>query len=252
MVKFILSFFVLVFIGLVQPVMGQDDELKPTEGPIILGGIGLGGNLPMADMKDRYGSNLNFSLGGEFINQSNWLTNGEFIYMYGNHVKEDVLLPFRTSTGVIMGDDEQIADIFMRERGWYLGAGTGRLFRITKKSRSGIKLLVSGGLLQHNIRFVDERNAVGQLRIGRHKGYDRLTRGFALKETIGYKHLSNDQRLNFDIAIDFIQGFTSEVRAYNFDTGLPTKSSRLDMMIGVRAVLYLAFYRRSSESVIYY
>ena len=87
-----------------------------------------------------------------------------------------------------------------------MGLGVGRLFPLIKDSRSGIKLLVSGGLLQHQIHFVDERNSVGQIRAGRKVGYDRLTRGFLSKETIAYKHLSNDRRLNFEFCFGFYSG----------------------------------------------
>ncbi|MFZ1750517.1 MAG: hypothetical protein WAU01_10005 [Saprospiraceae bacterium] len=213
--------------------------------------IGLGGNVPLGDLKDRYGANLHFSLGGGYITSKNWLLNAEFMYLYGDKVKEDVLAPFRTSSGAIPGDDNQIADVFLRQRGIYMGLGVGRLFPLIKDSRSGIKLLISGGLLQHQIHFVDERNSVGQIRAGRQVGYDRLTRGFSLKETIAYKHLSNDRRLNFEFALDFIQGFTSEVRAYNFDTGLPTIPSRTDMLIGLRIVWNFPIYFGSSQDIFY-
>ena len=99
---------------------------------------------------------------------------------------------------------------------------------------------------------MDQRNAFPMVRAGRHTGYDRLTRGFALKETITYKHMSSDRRVNFDIGFDFIQGFTSEVRAFNFDTGLPTIQSRLDLMAGIRFSWYLAFYKSGTGETIYY
>jgi hypothetical protein len=194
---------------------------------------------------------MNFTLSGDFISRNNWVVNGGLIYLFGDQVKEDVLAPFRTSTGVVLGDDNQIADIFLRQRGFYMGIGGGRLFQLRETSRSGILVNLQGGILQHNIRFTDERVSVAQVRAGRHVGYDRLTRGFCLKQTVAYKHLSADRLLNFEVALDCMQGFTSEVRAYNFDTGLPTISSRLDILIGLRLIWNLPFYR-GQESVIYY
>lgn len=230
----------------------QNVTVTPNNGNILAFGIGLGVNTPLGELKDRYGINMNFSLGGEYITKSNWILNSEFLYLFGDNIREDVLYPYRTSTGVILGDDQQIADIFMRQRGLFLGVGLGKLFPINNGSRSGIKVLVNGGVLQHNIKFVDERNSVAQVRAGRYVGYDRMTRGFSLKETIAYKHLSNDKRLNFEFGLDFIQGFTSEVRAYNFDTGLPTNKSRFDMLIGARIVWNLPFYFGGDEVTKYY
>lgn len=242
-------FFLIVIVN--QSVIGQQDITKPTDGAILDFGIGLGINVPAADLKNRFGSNLNFSVGGDYITKNNWVYNGELLFLFGDNVKEDVLSPFRTSTGVVLGDDNQIADIFLRQRGLHLSVGMGKLLPLSKSSRSGLKLMLNGGVLQHNIRFTDERNSVAQVRAGRHVGYDRLTRGFSLKETIAYKHLSSDRRLNFEFALDFIQGFTSEVRAYNFDTGLPGIKSRFDMLIGARVVWNLPHYFGGSQTVYY-
>lgn len=241
----------LAFILLFQVVKAQVSPAKPVDGTILNFGVGLGMNLPAGDLKDRFGQNMNFTLSGDFITRKNWVLNGGLIYLFGDQVKEDVLAPFRTSTGVILGDDNQIADIFLRQRGFYMGIGGGRLFQLRESSRSGVMVTLHGGLLQHNIRFTDERNSVAQVRAGRHIGYDRLTRGFCLKQTVAYKHLSADRLLNFEVALDCMQGFTSEVRAYNFDTGLPTLSSRLDILLGLRIIWNLPFYR-GQESVIYY
>jgi hypothetical protein len=241
----------LALMLLFQVVKAQVSPAKPVDGSILNLGIGLGMNLPAGDLKDRYGQNMNFTLSGDFITRKNWVLNGGLIYLFGDQVKEDVLAPFRTSTGVILGDDNQIADIFLRQRGFYMGLGGGRLFQFRESARSGLMITLHGGILQHNIRFTDERNSVAQVRAGRHIGYDRLTRGFCLKQTASYKHLSADRLLNFEVALDCMQGFTSEVRAYNFDTGLPTLSSRLDILLGLRVIWNLPFYR-GQESVIYY
>lgn len=250
MPRFIIFLF-LFSVVILDNTFAQDAELKPVDGAILDFGIGLGYNTPLADLKDRYGSNLNFSLGSAYITQNNWIVNGEFIYLFGNNIKEDVLAPLRTPTGAILGDDQQIADIFIRQRGLFLGVGVGKLIPLQKSSRSGIKLMVNAGVLQHNMKFVDERNSVAQLRVGRSVGYDRMTRGFSLKETVGYKHLSKDRRLNFEFALDFIQGFTSEVRAYNFDTGLATIPSRFDLLIGARIIWNLPFYKAGAETIYY-
>jgi len=230
---------------------GQKTNDKPVDGAILGFGIGIGANFAAGDLKDRYGNNLNFSINSEYITKNNWLINGEFLFLFGDNVKEDVLAPYRTPNGTILGDDNQIADIFLRERGLFLGIGLGKLFPFKEQERSGLKLLIHAGILQHNIRFTDERNSVGQIRAGRYIGYDRLSRGFSLKETVSYKHLSKDRRLNFEFALDFIQGFTSEVRAYNFDTGLPSIQSRFDMLIGARIIWNLPFYRGGEDTVYY-
>ncbi len=245
--------FIILFCSFTQLLSAQvtDEGVKATDGSILNFGIGVGFNVPLGELADRYGSNMNFSLSSEYITKNNWLWNGEFMYLFSENIKEDVLATFRTSEGYILGDDNQYASLIMKERGFYLGIGIGKLIPLSKDSRSGLKLLLNGGILQHQIKFSDDRNSIGQIRAGRHVGYDRLSRGFSLKETVAYKHLSQDRMLNFEFALDFIQGFTSEIRAINFDTGLPTNKSRLDMLIGARIIWNLPFYK-GGESTVYY
>ncbi len=73
----------------------QDESEKPVDGSIIVFGGGMGLNIPLADLKERYGSNLNFSLGGDYILRNNWIFSTEFMYFFGDKVKEDVLAPYR-------------------------------------------------------------------------------------------------------------------------------------------------------------
>ncbi|MBK9566049.1 MAG: hypothetical protein WAT22_15825 [Saprospiraceae bacterium] len=224
-------------------------RVKPT---VIELGFGMGGNIPAGDLKNRFGPNLNLSTHLHYISPKDFVMGGGLMFIFGDNVKEDVLAPFRTTTGVILGDDNQIADVFLRQRGLYLSADVGKLFPVSKKSRSGIMVMASGGILQHNIRFTDERNSVAQIRAGRSVGYDRLTRGFGLRQSIGYKHMSRDKRVNFEVLFDFIQGFTSEIRAVNFDTGLATISSRTDLLFGFRMKWNLPFYFGGKDDIIYY
>ena len=248
---FILS--ILVYFSISPLLISQvtEEGTKVVDGSILNFGLGLGLNVPLGDMADRFGNNMNFALSGEYITKNNWILNSEFIYLFSENIKEDVLAPFRTREGFILGDDNQYASLIMKERGFFMGVGIGKLIPIKKDARSGIKVALNGGILQHQITFSDDRNSIGQIRAGRHVGYDRLSRGFSLKETVAYKHLSQDRRLNFEFALDFIQGFTSEVRAVNFDTGLPSNKSRFDMLIGARIMWNLPFYR-GGETTVYY
>lgn len=218
---------------------------------VLMPGIGMGMNVPGGILSRRYGPSMHVCGALSYLTKSDWIFQGDWLFLFGDQVKEDVLAPYRNSTGVIPGDDEQIADIFLRQRGIWAGAGVGRLFPFSSTSRSGLKTVLQAGVFQHYIRFTDERNSVAQVRAGRYVGYDRLTRGFSLKQTLAYQHLSNDKRLNFDIALEGVQAWTSEVRAINFDTGLPTISSRLDWMAGIRITWYLPFYFAPDQEVFY-
>ena len=148
-------FLLMIALFFVHHLTGQEIYDKPIDGNILAFGIGMGANLPVGDIKDRYGNNLNFSLGSEYITKNNWIVNGEFLFLFSENVKEDVLAPYRTSTYTILGDDNQVADVFLRQRGLFLGIGLGKLFPFRKDDRSGLKCSIQAGVLQHNIRFTD-------------------------------------------------------------------------------------------------
>ena len=142
----------LSFLFIILICLAQENTNKPIDGSLTIFSIGYGVDLPIANLKDRFGENLKFTIGGEHISAGNWIYNVDFFFLFGTKIKEDVLASFRTREGFILGDDGLYADVFLRQRGLFLGAGMGRLFQLKEDSRSGIKLLLNAGILQHNIR----------------------------------------------------------------------------------------------------
>lgn len=224
---------------------------KPVDGRILAGGLGYGYFRPAGDLADRYGNNLAFNVLGHYVTSGNAVLGMDFTYMFGDNVKEDVVASFRSKEGYFLGDNGLATDLFLRQRGFTLTGQGGYLFPLSKKSRTGIMVLVGAGILQHQVRILDDQNAVAQLRGDLRKGYDRLTRGFTLSQDIMYTHLSSNHRINLKFGLTCFQGWTDEVRAVNFDTGLPTLSSRLDLGFGLKAVWLLPFYISAQERVYY-
>ena len=215
--------------------------------------FGYGIEFPFADMADRFGKNLKFTLGAERMTKSNWIFGLEFSYMFGNTVKQDVLASLRISNGEVLGADNAYADVFTRERGLFLGANIGKLIAFNSKSRSGLRITGAFGILAHYVRIQDEARSLPQIEGDYLKGYDRLTRGFALRQFIGYQHVTENQRVNFYIGLEFTQGFTKSVRNVNFDTGLPAnKEGRFDGLIGLKAAWILPFFDAYSDEEVFY
>ncbi len=215
--------------------------------------FGYGIEFPHGDLADRYGKNLKFTLGTERITSSNWIYGVDFAFMFGDSVKEDVLKPLRLSNNEILGADNDYADIFTRERGLYLGANFGKVISFSENSRSGLRLTGSIGLIAHYVRIQDEARSLPQIEGDYLNGYDRLTRGLAFKEFIGYQHISQDKRINFYIGIEFTQGFTKHKRAIDFDTGLPPdQNNRFDGLVSLRAAWVLPFFDDFDAREIFY
>ena len=219
----------------------------------ILAKAGMGYDIPMADLAERFGGNLNFHMGFERLSASNWIISTDFTYRFGSDVKEDVLAGFRLPTGQFLATDGLPADAFLRSRGASLKLSIGKVIGLHAKSpQSGIRIDIGGGIMSHYIRVQDENQAIDQVFDIYKDVYDRLTRGFAITEYIGYQYLSTDGFLNFNIGFEFNQAFTSGVRSVDFTTGELSPTGRKDFLSGMKLTWLIPLYSDSKGEQIYY
>jgi hypothetical protein len=232
----------------------QVNEAENT-GPALLFDFSYAFHLPGGDLSDRFGNNFSPGLGIAYItDQKNWIFSLQSSFQFGSEVKTDVLAGLRTAEGYIIANDRSVADIQLRERGFYLGLGIGKLIGLSAGNyRSGLRLDIGAGLLQHQIRIQEDPvRTVAPLTGDYRKGYDRLSNGPALRQFIGYQILGKDKRANFFAGIELIQGFTQSRRDYDFQLQRPEDSKRLDLLYGFRLGLTLPFYIGQSSDEIYY
>jgi hypothetical protein len=246
------AFTVLLFESLTA--QGRFKEHEDTEvrnkGKVILAHVAVGAHLPAADMGKRFGPDYDFGAGVDFVTADNWIFGLEGHYFFGNKVKEDPLEILRTPEGDIIGKDESLADVNLRERGFYVGGLVGRLFVIGKE-RSGIRATLGAGMLQHHIRILDNSATVAELTGSYINGYDRLTGGFAMNQFIGWQHLGKNRRANFFIGFEFNEGLTTGLRTWDFDLMRKLDNRRFDLRIGLRAAFTLPFYVGEPEKIFY-
>ncbi|WP_367390521.1 hypothetical protein [Lewinella sp. LCG006] len=222
-------------------------------GKAILLNFGYAPQIPLGDLDDRFGLNFAPEVSADFITDNNWLIGLQGLYIFGSNVEEDVLAGLRTESGDIIGNDREPADILLRERGWYLGVRAGRLIGLFEDNpRSGIRLNLGVGLLQHRIRVQqDPFRSVPQIEGEYLKGYDRLTNGLALHQFVGYQVIGRNTGINITAGFEFYEGFTQNRRSFDFDTRMTDTSDRLDILAGFRFSFTLPFYLGNAEDVYY-
>jgi hypothetical protein len=222
-------------------------------GPAFLLHFSYGPQLPFGDLEARYGQNWSAEIAGEYMLDQNWFFGAHGQFLFGSTVKENVLANLRTSNGLLIGNDRSPANIQLRQRGSYYGLRVGRLIGMSKKNpRSGIRIALGAGLLQHRIRLQgDPARDVPQIEDEYAKGYDRLTNGLALHQFIGYQNIGINNGIHFIAGFEFFEGFTQSRRSFDFDTRQQDLTERLDILVGFRVGVTLPFFLGNAEDVFY-
>ena len=222
-------------------------------GRVFLLNFGYGPQMPIGDLEERFGTNFAAEISADYMTANNWTIGVQGQFLFGSTVNEDVLAGLRTSAGDIIGNDREPADLQLRMRGSYYGLRVGRLFGLSEaNNRSGIRINLGAGLLQHRIRIQDDPfRVVPQVEGEYEKGYDRLTNGLALHQFIGFQTIGKNNGVNITLGFEFFEGFTQNRRAFNFDTRTADTEQRLDILAGLRFSFSLPFYQGNAEDIFY-
>ncbi|HMY85443.1 MAG TPA: hypothetical protein PLC76_05770 [Saprospiraceae bacterium] len=214
--------------------------------------LDYGFNLPAADLAKRFGSN--FQVGGdvEYKFPVDIFIGVNYSYLWGKKVKENIGENLFNAKNEIVGIDNHLANLVIRERGFSSSLNVGKLFRIFPNEAAALKVGIGGGFLQHKVRIVDDYGVVPQITGDYLKGYDRLTNGFMTRQYIGYQYLSTNRKINFSVGFVFAQGFTRSARGFNYDTGKKDTEKRFDLLNGLQVSWILPIYFNDySEEIIY-
>jgi len=234
----------------------EQESLRINNGNIFSFDFAYGFHLPGGDMKDRFGRNNDVGGALEYMtDKGNWIFGVRGGYLFGKVVKEDVLADFRTTDGNIIGSSATYANVALLERGIYTNIEFGKLIGLVPGNpRSGLRLTIGMGVLQHKIRLEEDRASfVPQIVNDYAKGYDRLSNGFAITEFIGYQHMANNRLINFFAGFEFIQAFTQNRRDWDFALERKDDKKRKDFLVGFKAGWILPFYisPKASENIRY-
>ncbi|MCB0514687.1 MAG: hypothetical protein R2798_04190 [Chitinophagales bacterium] len=220
-------------------------------GNIILFPVSYGISVPVGDLAERFGV---FSEAGVSIYRKtakNWLWGAEGNYKFGTQVKEPGLAQnLYTAQGTISAIDGTPAEMAFEMRGGSLYFNVGHFFGY--RPFSAWFVLGGVGFLQHQIYVNNQGRAIPQLESPYSKGYDRLSNGLALQQSVGYMHLSSRNHLNFYLRLELEEAFTQNRRSFNYDTRTAETTGRFDMAICLKFAWVLPVYTGIRESDYYY
>lgn len=210
--------------------------------------LGYGYQLSLFDLNARYGGHgaLHGSFG--FI-RGTWELGLGTEFLFGANVKEDVLAPLRAPGGELIGEDHQLAEVDLRQRGLFLGMHLGRSFRLGRQS---LVLSARAGWLAHWIRFQNPGNTFKPIQGEYRAGYDRFSSGFAIGEQLAYRYLGRNRLINFEIALQFSQAFIRLRRNIQLDDPAVKPSNRFDGLAGFQARWIIPIYSKKDPGTLYY
>jgi len=226
---------------------------KPYSIPFFHGFYGY--EWPGADMAKRFGGNSALGAGFTVKTASNWLFGLEYDFLFGNNIDSgfSMLEHLRTSLGNIINGDGVPAVVALYERGFSLGGSFGKLFPVLSPNRnSGFFITAGLGYLQHKIRIEVENESAPQLKGDYKRGYDRLSGGFALRQSIGYLYFGERRLVNFYISLEITEAWTRSYREYYFDTMSPSEGQRFDILFGPKIGWVVPLRKRMSKDYYYY
>ncbi len=240
--KLIVAFFLAAFLTKAQK---SGETRKAT---LITANVAYQNN--WGEISKRFGYNLGIGAGLGLKTKSNWVYSLEGSYMFGLRVNENtqILDDIAGQQGYIFNQVGNYAELNVLMRGFYVHLNAEKILPLVQVNpNSGPIIGFGAGYLMHWVRLNNVGNDAPQVLDAYEKGYDRLSGGFSLKESLGYLYLSKSEGVNLKLSFDLIQAFTTNYRGFNYDTGRPDTEQNLDLFYSIRLNWFLPIYQKGKN-----
>ncbi|GAB4428751.1 MAG: hypothetical protein OHK0039_47340 [Bacteroidia bacterium] len=210
---------------------------------------------PGSDMNVRFGylSQVGLDLSYKFRNNF-YFNAGAHVLFTDSVAYRDILAPILTTGDLVVSDNGLLTSVRVIGNGFVVPFAVGRVFAFAPgpNPNSGLFVEVGGQFIQHKLSFNPREDDVQALTGAYAKGYDRLTNGWGLRQSLGYRYLSNRGDFNMVLAVDLSQHFTRSRRSIDFSTGLRDTQQRRDLLTGFRVSWTFPIYQRAPRSAYFY
>lgn len=212
--------------------MAQSD-MKTEQGFLFVPHVAF--NSPGAELKERFGNFTSLGLAVDYKLKSNLVIGLDYDWFFSDNVKDNgIFSNIGGPSGNIIDENGDFAVIQLNMKGNYATVNVGYLLNLSKKEpNSGLLLSVGVGAMQHRIDIISSQVTIPQLNDEYEYGYDQLTYGFATKQYIGYQHLTEKNKYQFRIGVEYNQGFLQGRRTWDYDANI----SGLSKQFATTAVL---------------
>lgn len=209
---------------------------------------------PSGDMADRFGNNQAINFSFHYKTKKNFTYGLQIQNLTGSNIKnsDNFFGDIETAFGPITSDG-QIAEINLQQRGMNTSLQFGKIFKgFGPNPNSGIWLQIGAGYAWNKVKIIDNGNLVAAFNDEFIKGYDQLTEGFLLNQSIGYIYLSNKRLLNFGVSFEIMEAFTTNVREYSYKNMTKVSQNNTDILYGLKLSWFLPLYKKTDNTYHYY
>ena len=217
-------------------------------------GFALEGDVTAGDLKYRFGPGI--TIGGfvAYKTRTNFTFTLEYAYMYSADVRDNHALDSISTKStdpsqrfvINANGDYQIMSLY--ESGNLVFLKVGKVLPIFQRNPNcGVSVKLGGGFMEHKIYYYWAGDAPPQLAGNYINGYDRLTYGPSITQSLGYHYMSNNSMINFDLDFEAVEGFTYNQRPYDFDLMRQETKRRTDVLLGLKFSWIFPAYGKNSR-----
>lgn len=210
--------------------------------------------MPGGDLTKYFGNNLTIGIGAAYKTQNNWRFGFDGQYLFSDNIKDPqkILAPILTERGYILNGIGNYASVSLLERGFFVTGELGKTLSFWQANpNSGPDFQLGGGYIMHWIEIKNAGNDSPQLLDEYTKGYDRLSGGLVLRQSVGYTYLSRNRRVNFRLSFEVMEAFTRNYRGFDYSTGKEVSGNNTDLLYGFRFQWMLPIYTSRSDTYFY-
>lgn len=210
--------------------------------------VGVSGSIqePGGNWTDHFSTSSAIGVETGWKTGSNFLFTMEGAYGFGGPIKnkEAIVGQLTTDNGNLLNLNGNFATLTLYQRSVYTNLNIEKVFGFWRPNRnSGPIVGLGAGYIWHWIRIDNAGNDSPQINDNYEHGYDQLSQGTFIKQSLGYLYLSPNRKVNFKVSFEFMQAFTENVRGYNYATGYADKDSKLNLNYGLKLTWYLPIYQ---------
>jgi hypothetical protein len=232
--KKIAILFALLFVMVCAQAKSAKDSSNGEAG--ILLKVGGGGYTCFGTLSYRYPHFASIPVAAYLKTKNNFTFGVDFMTFLGSKVNStNLLYGIGGNDGTVLDVDGFPTLLRYYMRGYSITATAGKLFSLKPGKESGkLQLNFGVGFMQHKTKIQFDKGKTPQLDGAYAYGYDRLTNGLQLTQSIRYHYL-NTETLSVFFGLDFSQGFTKAQRNWDSGFGNADAGRRLDLYAGASA-----------------